>query len=177
MLIFNCYFFPWYQTSNSSCLKHTMTSSSKLLLSPDSLRSGWLCSSASSFVCSQSSFLKSSSECTDNSFWRRSISANNVANVRPVSSAFLVPFCWKERIWLRLSVIDERQTAKLPCLVPPSQLTVVWKNPYAVTVFQCPTGRNTSKTPKSHNLSQGWQFILTHSWPLSETATDSICIL
>ena len=53
----------------------------------------YCCSSASSFICSQSSRLKSFSVLAPSRRTRRSVSANRVANVRPVSSAFFVPFC------------------------------------------------------------------------------------
>jgi len=55
----------------------------------------YCCSSASSFICSHSSRLKSFSVLAPSRRTRRSVSANSVANVLPVSSAFFVPFCAK----------------------------------------------------------------------------------
>ena len=48
---------------------------------------------AHSFMCSHISFLNSFSVRATSSLSLKSISANSVANVRPVSSAFFVPFC------------------------------------------------------------------------------------
>lgn len=58
----------------------------------DNRRTIWVCSSASSFVCCHSNRLNSSSERTSNRRRRRSMSANSVANVLPVSNTFFVPF-------------------------------------------------------------------------------------
>ena len=52
----------------------------------------WLCFSARRFVFSHNTFLKSSSVEAFSSCCLMSMSENKVANVRPVSSAFLVPF-------------------------------------------------------------------------------------
>ena len=66
------------------------------LASPPQRTLGSDCSSANSCVCLSRIRLNSSSVRASRSRWRRSTSANKVANVRPVSSAFFVPFCHKK---------------------------------------------------------------------------------
>lgn len=55
-------------------------------------RAGFDCSAAKSWACFSSTDLNSPSDCISSSFCRKSMSAKIVANVRPVSIAFFVPF-------------------------------------------------------------------------------------
>jgi len=77
------------------------------------------CSSASSFMCSRRSILNSASVRATSSLSRRSMSANNVANVRPVSSAFFVPFCDDETTSQATVKVTVKTRSTGQCILPP----------------------------------------------------------